>query len=196
MQKHQEPDQLNALNLDVGKRVLKRVDGLSGEWHAATVTSIAFDQANNEKTYTLQFDHDGGAEILGAVAMRKLLLDSRLKEMTMQRYLETNPGPLSDEEDILGQDMIAYMAQHTQKLAAESEAVLSNTQPQASKKRKTDSNQESSLKCANRSCQTHNAKRFQLYKLKDSRKRERYCEKHAMERTSDTYVLAEFVDSN
>ena len=127
MQKHQEPDQLNALNLDVGKRVLKRVDGLSGEWHAATVTSIAFDQANNEKTYTLQFDHDGGAEILGAVAMRKLLLDLRLKEMTMQRYLETNPGPLSDEEDILGQDMFAYMAQHTQKLAAESDAVLSNT---------------------------------------------------------------------
>ena len=108
----------------------------------------------------------------------------------MAQWLETATvaeNPDSDV-DVLGSDMIAYMAAQTQK----EDAI---ERPGGSlKKRKPPSTETAILACANKTCETHVQKRFRLYKKGNSRSKERYCKRHAEQRTSDNYVEAEYVN--
>ena len=137
--------------------------------YAATVSAIDIDPVTNEPSYGLKFDHVWEVEVHGAVAIKRLLQHSWLKEMTLQRYMETND--VSDEEDILGaeSDMIAFMAAQSQKLDA---VIPTQTVMNDSKKRKPSSETNDHLFCANSTCPTRDLKRFRLYKLKDFRRRE------------------------
>ena len=65
--------------------------------YAATVSAIDIDPVTNEPSYGLKFDHVWEVEVHGAVAIKRLLQHSWLKEMTLQRYMETND--VSDEEE-------------------------------------------------------------------------------------------------
>ena len=166
---------------------MRRFD--DGNWYAATVESVHIDQNSHERVYKVQFDH-GQVEEHGQLQLKKLLNDSKLKELTMEQYLGTVDSD-SIEDDILGGDMIAYMAAHTQK----EDAIQ---RPGASNKRKppssdSDNSVTVTLACFNKTCETHSQKRFRLYKKGNSRSKERYCKRHADQRTSDNYVPAEFV---
>jgi hypothetical protein len=96
---------------------------VDGGWYAATVASIQIDPTTNETVYTLVFDHDGEVEQHGIVSLKKVVQQSLLKELTMQQALGLPAyDPQSDGQghaDVLGGDMIAFMASKTQKRAAE-----------------------------------------------------------------------------